>query len=317
MSSGVLTGASLTAVTSPYSVVSRSRMGRPSRPTNWSPEGQQSPRRPRADAGRLNPPNATLKSVRNAFARRCRSAVRHLAGPVDVVGEHRRVEAVDGVVGDPHRVSACPAPGSRYTGPRSHPARSPMSCPRAEHAAVEPAPSRSLTSAAGQSEAVGDAPGDTPTRSRRPLATSGPIWVARRTGRPPDLGGPGQGLEKPRLAPSTTILVNEEQTWPDRKTRPGMVCAAVAMSMSSRITAADCRRVPGHGRSAAADRGDPPPGRVDPVKVILSARGSRTSSPDTSRSAVSTLSTPAAARPPRPPRRSGNPRRAPPARTSR
>src|SRR5258705_1932641 len=29
----------------------------------------------------------------------------HLAGPVDVVREHRRVEPVDGVVGEPHRVS--------------------------------------------------------------------------------------------------------------------------------------------------------------------------------------------------------------------
>ena len=93
----------------------------------------------------------------------------------------------------------------------------------------------------------------------------------------------------------TTIRVSEEQTWPDRKHSAwDSVRAAVSMSMSSRITAADLppssrvQRAMRSPQSEAIRR----PAAVDPVKVILSTRGSRTSSSDTSRSAVTTLSTP-------------------------
>ena len=66
------------------------------------------------------------------------------------------------------------------------------------------------------------------------------------------------------------------------------------MSMSSRITAAD---LPPSSRVQRAIRSPQieairRPAAVDPVKVILSTRGSRTSNSETSRSAVSTLSTP-------------------------
>src|ERR1700744_2855366 len=67
------------------------------------------------------------------------------------------------------------------------------------------------------------------------------------------------------------------------------------MSASSRMTAAD---LPPSSRVQRAIRspqieGILPPAAFDPVKVILSPRGSRTSSSETSRSAVSTLRTPA------------------------
>ena len=93
----------------------------------------------------------------------------------------------------------------------------------------------------------------------------------------------------------TTILVSDEQTCPDRKhSACDSVCAAASMSMSSRITAAD---LPPSSRVQRAIRSPQidairRPAAVDPVKVILSTRGSRTSSSDTSRSAVTTLSTP-------------------------
>jgi len=65
--------------------------------------------------------------------------------------------------------------------------------------------------------------------------------------------------------------------------------------MSSRITAADfppsssVKRAIRSPHSEAMRR----PAAVDPVNAILSMRGSRTSSSETSRSAVTTLSTPA------------------------
>ena len=64
--------------------------------------------------------------------------------------------------------------------------------------------------------------------------------------------------------------------------------------MSSRMTAAD---FPPSSRVQRAIRSPHNeamrrPAAVDPVKVILSTRGSRTSSSETSRSAVTTLSTP-------------------------
>ena len=66
------------------------------------------------------------------------------------------------------------------------------------------------------------------------------------------------------------------------------------MSASSRMTAAD---LPPSSRVTRAIRSPQieamrRPAAVDPVKVILSTRGSRTSSSETSRSAQSTLSTP-------------------------
>ena len=85
------------------------------------------------------------------------------------------------------------------------------------------------------------------------------------------------------------IRVSEEQTWPDRKhSAPASVGAAVPRSMSSRMTAADfppsssVHRAIRSPQSEAIRR----PAAVEPVKVILSTRGSRTSSSDTSRSAV-------------------------------
>ena len=72
------------------------------------------------------------------------------------------------------------------------------------------------------------------------------------------------------------------------------VLAAVAMSMSSRITAADLPPSSSVQRAIRSPHSDAirRPAAVDPVKVILSTRGSRASSSETSRSAVTTFSTP-------------------------
>ena len=73
-----------------------------------------------------------------------------------------------------------------------------------------------------------------------------------------------------------------------------MLAATAAMSASSSTTAADfppsssVQRAMRSPQSAAILR----PAAVEPVNVILSTRGSATSSCDTSRSAVTTLSTP-------------------------
>ena len=91
------------------------------------------------------------------------------------------------------------------------------------------------------------------------------------------------------------MRVREEQTWPDRKHSAwDKVAAVAAMSASSRMTAAD---LPPSSRVQRAMRSPQMeamrrPAAVEPVKVILSTRGSRTSSSYTSRSAVTTLSTP-------------------------
>ena len=92
------------------------------------------------------------------------------------------------------------------------------------------------------------------------------------------------------------MRVSEAQTWPDsRHSAWDSACAAPARSASSRITAAD---LPPSSRVQRAIRSPQieairRPAAVDPVKVILSTRRSRTSSSETSRSAVTTLSTPA------------------------
>ncbi|MCX4745676.1 hypothetical protein OG455_09095 [Kitasatospora sp. NBC_01287] len=64
--------------------------------------------------------------------------------------------------------------------------------------------------------------------------------------------------------------------------------------MSSRITAADLPPSSSVQRATRSPQIEAMrrPAAVDPVNVILSTRGSRTSSSDTSRSAVTTLSTP-------------------------
>ncbi len=91
------------------------------------------------------------------------------------------------------------------------------------------------------------------------------------------------------------MRVSDEQTWPARKhSAPDSVAAAVARSMSSRTTAADFPPSSSVQRAMRSPHSDAifRPAAVEPVKVILSTRGSRTSSSDTSRSAVRTLRTP-------------------------
>ena len=91
------------------------------------------------------------------------------------------------------------------------------------------------------------------------------------------------------------MRVSEEQTWPERMHSAGEGAGGGPMSTSSRMTAAD---LPPSSRVQRAIRSPQieamrRPAAVEPVKEILSTRGSRTSSSDTSRSAVTTLSTPA------------------------
>ena len=92
------------------------------------------------------------------------------------------------------------------------------------------------------------------------------------------------------------MRVSDEQTCPDSEhSALARVAAAWCRSMSSRIRAAD---FPPSSRVHRAIRSPQieamrRPAAVDPVKVILSTRGSRTSSSDTSRSAVTTFITPA------------------------
>ena len=79
------------------------------------------------------------------------------------------------------------------------------------------------------------------------------------------------------------ILVRDEQTCPERKHSAwDRVRAAVSMSMSSRMTAAD---LPPSSRVQRAIRSPQMeamrrPAAVEPVKVILSTRGSRTIRPN-------------------------------------
>ena len=91
------------------------------------------------------------------------------------------------------------------------------------------------------------------------------------------------------------MRVSDEQTWPARKhSDRARVWAAASRSASSRMTAADLppssrvQRAMRSPQSEAMRR----PVAVDPVKVILSTPGSRTSNSETSRSAVTTLRTP-------------------------
>ncbi len=71
-------------------------------------------------------------------------------------------------------------------------------------------------------------------------------------------------------------------------------CAVAAMSASSRMTAADLPPSSSVTRAIRSPQIEAirRPAAVEPVKVILSTRGSRTSSSETSRSAQITLSTP-------------------------
>ena len=89
------------------------------------------------------------------------------------------------------------------------------------------------------------------------------------------------------LERGTTILVSEEQTCPDRKHSAwDRVRAVVSMSASSRMTAADLPPSSSVTQAILIPQIDAifRPAAVDPVKVILSTRGSRTSSSETSRS---------------------------------
>ena len=91
------------------------------------------------------------------------------------------------------------------------------------------------------------------------------------------------------------MRVSDEQTWPVmRHSAPRDRGAAVAMSASSSTTAADLPPSSSVQRAMRSPQSDAMrrPAAVEPVNVILSTRGSVTSSSDTSRSAVTTLSTP-------------------------
>ena len=85
------------------------------------------------------------------------------------------------------------------------------------------------------------------------------------------------------------MRVSDEHTCPViTHSAPASVAAAVAMSASSRITAADFPPSSSVQRAMRSPQIAPilRPAAVEPVNVILSIRGSRTSSSDTSRSAV-------------------------------
>src|SRR3954470_23693925 len=90
--------------------------------------------------------------------------------------------------------------------------------------------------------------------------------------------------------------VSEEHTWPLRPhSALASVLAAVSRSMSSRTTAADFPPSSSVQRAIRSPHNDAMrrPAAVDPVNVILSTSGLVTSNSDTSRSAVTTLNTPA------------------------
>ena len=89
--------------------------------------------------------------------------------------------------------------------------------------------------------------------------------------------------------------VSDEHTWPLRPhSALASVLAAVPRSMSSRTTAADFPPSSSVQRAMRSPHSDAMrrPAAVDPVNVILSTPGLVTSSSETSRSAVTTLSTP-------------------------
>ncbi len=74
----------------------------------------------------------------------------------------------------------------------------------------------------------------------------------------------------------TTILVSDAQTWPDsRHSACASAAAAVSMSASSRMTAADLPPSSSVTRAIRSPQIDAirRPAAVDPVKVILSTRG--------------------------------------------
>ena len=76
----------------------------------------------------------------------------------------------------------------------------------------------------------------------------------------------------------TMMRVSDEQTWPVRKhSAPASVAAAVPRSMSSRITAADLPPSSSVQRAMRSPQIEAirRPATVEPVKVILSTRGSR------------------------------------------
>ena len=163
--------------------------------------------------------------------------------------------------------------------------------------------SRSLRAAAagGEGRAVGDALGDV-ALDPVPLPLGG---------QRPHLGLRAERVADPHLAERGRQRLEQlvvpgpwrPRSWSARSrpartgsTRPGTGCGRPSRCpMSSRMTAAD---LPPSSRVQRAIRSPQMeamrrPAAVEPVKVILSTRGSRTSSSETSRSAVTTLSTPA------------------------
>ena len=89
--------------------------------------------------------------------------------------------------------------------------------------------------------------------------------------------------------------VNDEHAWPVKMhSWRDKVRAVFAISTSSRTTAADFPPNSSVHRATRSAQIAPirRPAVVDPVKVILSTRGSRTSCSETCRSAVRTLRTP-------------------------
>ena len=127
---------------------------------------------------------------------------------------------------------------------------------------------------------------------------AGPSGSRRRTGRrraPARTSPASASTSSSWRLRVTTIRVSDEQTWPDRKhSAPASVGRGLARSMSSRMTAADLPPSSSVQRAIRSPQIDAirRPAAVEPVNVILSTRGSRTSSSETSRSAVTTLSTP-------------------------
>src|ERR1700677_3688913 len=91
------------------------------------------------------------------------------------------------------------------------------------------------------------------------------------------------------------IRVSDEQAWPDSMhSAAANVFAAVGISLASRTPAADLPPNSRVQRAIRAPQMEPivRPAALEPVKLILSIRGSRTNSSDTCRSAVTTLKTP-------------------------
>ena len=237
--------------------------------------------------------------------RRCPiAAARRPGGPGDVVGEHRGVEPVDGVVGGGDGPFLVVGRDDTQHGSEDLLLRDRRaSCPRCRRRWV-----RRSNHARGPSVGRHRSPGWPPVHPRGdvPLdpvalaaATSGPICVPCRTGRPPEPGRtrrPGPPPVRRGGVHVTTIRVSDEQTCPvsmhSARARVGRgSCQGPRRRGPRRPTCHPVRGCTGRSARRRWTRCGGP-AAVDPVNVILSTRGSRTSSSETARSAVTTFSTP-------------------------